>query len=151
MKVKAIMVQPVIVVRQDTTLEEAARLMLDHDIGGLPVINAQGRLTGIITESDFTGRECGIPFSTFRAPKLFGQWLSAEGLEEICRTARSMQAQDIMTPDVITVTENDTVEHVVELMLHHHIHRLPVVRDDVPVGMVTRRDLLKLMQPGKTD
>ena len=145
MKVSELMVQPVIVVNEQTTLAEVARLMLERRMGGIPVTDAQGILCGIITESDFAAKEKGVPFSTFRAPQLFGQWMGKEGVEELYRTAQTMPAQTIMTRRVVTVTEDEPVEAVIQKMLSHDINRIPVVRQGVPVGIVTRHDLLKLM------
>jgi CBS domain-containing protein len=145
MKVKEIMVQPVTVIGEDTALAEIARLLLEQRIGCVPVVDAQGRLKGIITESDFTAKERGVPFSTFRAPQLFGQWVTPRGIEKIYDAARALTAREIMSAPVITVTEDDAVETVVTLMLRHDINRIPVARDGVPVGIVARHDLLRLM------
>ena len=62
-----------------------------------------------------------------------------------------MTARPIMSPQVITVTEVQSAEDAVRLLLRHNIHRLPVVRDGVPVGMVTRHDLLRLMLRHRQD
>ena len=145
MKVREIMVQAVVLVRESATLEEIARIMLEKRIGCVPVTNDRGQLSGIITESDFTAKERGIPFSTYRAPQILGQWMTKEGIERVYEAARTMTAREIMTARVLTVSEDQSVEEVVECMLRHHIHRVPVVRDRVPVGIVARHDILKLM------
>ncbi len=145
MKVSELMVHPVIVVSEQTPLVEVARLMLENHLGGIPVINVHGSLCGIITESDFAAKEKGIPFSTFRAPQLFGQWVGEEKVEQLYESARSLPAGAVMTRRVVTVTEDEPVESVIDKMLTHDINRIPVVRDGVPVGIVTRHDLLKLM------
>lgn len=82
MKVKEIMTAPVIVVKVDQTLEQAARLMLDNNIGGIPVVDDRGKVLGIVTESDFSAKEHAIPFSRIYAPQLFGEWMSKEGIEK---------------------------------------------------------------------
>jgi CBS domain-containing protein len=147
MQIREFMTQPVVTVHEDTTLEEVARTMLEQHIGGVPVVNAQGKLSGIITVSDFTAKEHGIPFSTFRAPQVFGHWLGGEPLEQIYAMARQMTVRDIMSPHVITVTEEQAGEEAMTLFLRHDIHRIPVVRDGVPVGMISQYDLLRLMMP----
>lgn len=141
MKVKDIMTEPAIT----TPLYEIAQIMLDHRIGGVPVINEAGDLTGIVTESDFTAKEKCVPFSMFRAPQLFGTWLGndAEGLYE---GARNIPAREIMSTNVVTVKENDSIEAVLNLILKHDINRIPVVRDRKPVGIVARHDLLRMMK-----
>ena len=145
MEVRTIMVRPAVVVREDTALEEIARMMLERHIGCVPVVNDRGEICGIVTESDFTAKQRGIPFSTFRAPQILGQWMPKKGIERIYQAARTMTAREIMTTRVVTVTEEKSVEEVVELMLRHAIHRVPVVRDAMPVGIVARHDILKLM------
>jgi CBS domain-containing protein len=147
MKIKEFMSQPVTVVGEDATLEEIARTMLGQNIGCVPVIDARGKISGIITESDFAAKERGIPFSTFRAPQLFGQWMDKGTIERIYETARKMSAKEIMSHHVVTVTEDQGAEEAIELLLKHDVNRLPVVRDGAPVGIVSRHDLLRLMAP----
>lgn len=145
MRVKDFMSKPVMVVREDTTLEEIARMMLDNSIGCLPVVDLNGKICGIVTESDFAAKEKGLPFSTFRAPQLLGRWMSQEGVERIYDAARSMTAKEIMSRRVAAVTEDQPAQDAVELMLKFDVNRIPVVREGVPVGMVSRHDLLRLM------
>lgn len=145
MNVKEIMVKPVITVNEETTLEQTARTMLDNNIGGVPVVDSEGKLKGIITESDFAAKEKYIPFSTFSAPKIFGHWLPIDGIEGIYEAAGNHTAKEIMSHPVITVDEDQTVEEAVELMLEKDINRIVVVRDEKPVGIIARRDLLRMM------
>ena len=145
MKVSDIMTEPAIVVTQDRTLEEVAEKMLNSHIGGLPVVDDDGKIVGIVTESDFSAKEHAIPFSRNYAPQLFGEWMPKEDVEKAYKAARSIQVKDIMSKPVVTVTGDDTVAEAVRKMLDNHVHRVPVVSDDVPVGMVSRYDLLKLV------
>jgi CBS domain-containing protein len=144
-KVREIMVQPVRVAREDATLEEVAQTMVEHRIGCLPIVDGRGRMVGIITEGNFTARERGVPFSLVRAPQLLGQWLGKEGADRIYAESHRLAAREIMTPRGITVTEDATLEDVLEKMLRHDIKHVPVVRGGIPVGMVARHDLLRLM------
>lgn len=150
MKVQDIMTQPVVVAREDTTLEEIAQTMLERGIGAMPVVDADGKISGIITESDFTAKDCGIPFSTFRAPQVFGKWLTSEGCERIYEEARRTTAKQIMNRSVVTIGEGETVGRMLEIMLDSDLKRIPVVRDGVPVGIIARHDLLKLMREKKS-
>ena len=145
MKITDIMTQPVVMVREETTLEEIARLMLGRGIGSVPVVDAQGKLRGIVTRSDFTGKERSLPFSAYQMPQLFGHWVSREGIEQIYAAGRRMTAREIMSAPVVTATEDESVTEVVHRLLRHDIHQLPVVRDGAPIGMVARQDLLKLL------
>jgi CBS domain-containing protein len=143
------MVTPVIVVAEATTLEEIAKILLGNRIGGVPVVDPAGKLCGIVTESDFAAKECGIPFSLVRAPQLFGAWLGPSGVEHVYRECKSLTARHIMESRVVTVSEDDPIDRVVQLLMRHDINRVPVVRDGRPVGIVARHDLLKLMLDGK--
>lgn len=145
MKVKDMMTVPVITVSRKASLEEAARTMLERDIGCVPVVDERGEICGILTESDFCGRQRGVPFAFFRWPKVFGEWLPVEGLEQIYARARTASVAEHMTPAPVTVSEDDPADLVVERMLDAKIHHLPVVQGRVPVGMVTRRELLRVM------
>lgn len=65
--------QPVITVYEDAKLAGVAQTMLDHHVWRGAVINDLGEITGIVTEAGFAIKEAGVPFSTFRAPQLFGK------------------------------------------------------------------------------
>ncbi len=140
-----IMSRPVVTVREDTTLDEVARAMLDHRIGSVPVVDGDGRLVGIVSESDFIGKERGVPFTAFHAPSILGRWVTKEGVERIYEAARRMRARDIMSSPVETLSEETTVTDIVRRMIRHDLKRLPVVRDGRPVGMVTHHDMLRLV------
>ena len=145
MKVSQIMRQLVEVIHEDDSLEAAARVMTEHRVRGLPVVNEDGKLSGFLSVSDYLAKEKSLPFSRFQAPQLFGKWVGREGIEKIYEAARTTPVKDVMSRKVITVTEDDTVEKLVELMVTRDINRIPVIRDGVPVGIVARFDLLRLM------
>jgi CBS-domain-containing membrane protein len=109
MKVRDVMSTPVVTVHEDATLEEVARLMLERNIGGVPVVKADGRLTGIVTESDFSAKQEPVPFSLLRLPSVLGHWLQ-DPVERVYREARSIKAKAVMTVKVVTVSEDDPVE-----------------------------------------
>lgn len=146
-----VMTHPVITVRETTNLEKVARLMLEKDIGSVVVIDDDGEMTGIVTDSDFAARKSHIPFSTFEIPQLLGQWMGQDGVEEIYRKAQSMEVGEIMTRKVLSVKEDTPIGDIVRLMLDRVINHVPVVRDGKPIGMVARWDLLRLLlrrEPG---
>lgn len=147
MRVADLMTQPVHVVAPDASLEAAARSMLDHHVGALPVVDGAGRMVGILTTSDFAAKGAGIPFSVFEAPQVLGQWLGPEGLGKIYEAARTRRVSDAMTRTPVTVPDTATAEDVVRAMLAGQVHHVVAVRDGRPVGMVSRRDLLRLLLP----
>ncbi len=145
MKVSEIMTEPVITVSQDRSLEEVAHKMLNNRVGGLPVVDDEGKIVGMVTESDFSAKEHAIPFSRIYSPQLFGEWMSKENVEKAYEAARSIEVREIMTKPVVTIKEDDTVAEAVRRLLESRVHRLPVVRDAVPVGIISRHDLLKMV------
>jgi len=145
MKVREIMTEPVLVVNQERSLEEVAYMMLNNKIGGLPVVDDEGKIVGMVTETDFSAKEHAIPFSRNYAPQLFGDWMSKEHIERAYEAARTVRVKEIMTKPVLTIGEDDSVAEAVRRMLNERAHRLPVVRDGIPVGIITRHDLLKMV------
>lgn len=104
-------------IRSDAAIEEAARLMLDHRISGLPVIDAKGGLVGIVTEGDL--------------------------LRSATDGAGRRTVGDVMTRQVVSVAETAPVSEIVELIERMRIKRVPVVKDGKVVGIVSRADLLR--------
>lgn len=150
LRARDIMTPHPITVRPDATLEQVAKLMLDHQIGAVPVVDSEGRLLGLIREEDFLARERPIPFSAFRAPQLFGRWVTPERLEEIYAEARSLQAGEVAHPPEVTVTEETPLSELAERMVAANVRHVPVLRDGKLVGIVTRHDVLKAVAHGFT-
>ncbi|GAB5602470.1 hypothetical protein FJNA_09950 [Thermus sp. FJN-A] len=146
MKVRDVMVSPVVSVPLGTTLDRVADLMTANRIGSVLVVDEKGKLVGIVTESDFL-KERGIPFSTFRAPLLLGRFLEGEQLERILREAKATRVEEIMTAPVHAVGPEAPLREVLETMLAYDINRIPVVDGEGrPVGIVSRFDLLRFLQ-----
>jgi len=140
MKAADIMTRNVVSVQPETTILRAAELMLQHRISGLPVVDTDDHVVGIVTEGDFLRRtETG----TQRKRPRWLQFLVGPGrlAEEYVRSS-SRKIEDVMTQAVHTIGEDTHVSDVVELMERHRIKRLPVLRDDKLVGIVSRANLL---------
>jgi CBS domain-containing protein len=141
MRVYQIMTPRVTTVRADTPIAEAAETMLKKRISGLPVVDAAGKLVGIVSEGDFvrrseigTRRRRSAWLEFFVGPgKLASEFVREEG-----RTVK-----DVMTPDPSTVPDDATLEDVVHLMEQKGIKRVPVLRGEELVGIVTRANLLQ--------
>ena len=140
MQVKDIMTQNVISVQADEPIVKAARLMLQNRISGLPVVDREGELVGIVTEGDFLRRsEIG---TQRRRPRWLEFIVGPGRLADEYVHASGRKVDEIMTPDPSVVTENDSLETVVELMQRRHIKRLPVMRGGRMVGIVSRANLM---------
>ena len=141
MRAADVMTRTVATVRADTPLKDAIKRMVDSRISGLPVTDAAGKLVGILTEGDLLRRT-----ETGTGRKRAG-WLEFllgpnKAAAEFVRT-HSRRVEDVMTPDVLTVTEDATLDDIVELMERKHVKRVPVVRGDALIGVVSRADLIK--------
>ena len=139
---KDIMPDLLVTVSGDATLDEAAGLMLQMDIGSLLVVDGRGHLIGILTDADF-----GVgPAPGAGAPQVLGHRLQDEiPVSQIYRSAASRRVRDVMSAPVVTVDENASIDTVLARMFQSRIRHLPVVRGPIPVGMVSTRDLLHLV------
>lgn len=139
-----LMTTPVITIREDATVAEAAKLMLDRDVSVLPVMNDEGKLAGIMTHTDF-GLSPKFRPLVENVYTLLGASTTTHHLEETARRVGDKRVGDVMRRHVITVHQNDEVEHVARVMMRSQIRRLPVVDDGKLVGIITRHDFLKLI------
>jgi len=143
MKASDVMSRNILSVGRDATIAEAIRLMLDNQISGLPVIDAAGRLVGILTEGDLlrrseTGTERHRPrwLEILMGPgRLAGEYVRTHG----------RKVEEIMTRDLVSVTPDTPLDEIVALMERRRIKRVPVLDGDVPVGIVSRADLLRAL------
>jgi CBS domain-containing protein len=141
MRAHQIMTKDVISVTPSTSIEDAARIMLQTHISGLPVLNQAGKLVGIVSQSDFLRRS---EIGTGRKRPAWLQFLIGPG-----RAAadfvheRGRKVEDVMTQDPITVGEQTPLEELVALMEKKGIKRLPVMSGNRLRGIVTRSNLLQ--------
>lgn len=145
MKVHDIMIRDVISICVDTTVDEIAKVLNEHRIGGAPVVDKERRVIGIVCESDLFLREKGLPFSAVKIPTLFKRWVDPDRLAEIYEGARHHTAADVMTTNVVCVDVDDTVGHAALLMVQRNIKRIPVLQDGMLVGIITRTDIIRLL------
>jgi CBS domain-containing protein len=141
MKAADIMVTDVITLHVDDTVQTAARVLLDHRISGAPVLDAQGRLVGMVSEGDLIRR------AEIGTEKRRSWWLELlTGAEEKARDfvrAHAVKVADVMSKDVIAAGEDASLNEIATLLERHGIKRLPIVRDGRPVGIVSRANLLQ--------
>lgn len=143
MRAKDVMTRDLISVTPDATVLQAARLMLQHHISGLPVVDASGKLVGILSEGDFLRRR---ETATQRRRSRWLEFLMGPGkIASEYTQSHGSKVAEVMTSDVRTVGEDTDLEKIVELMEKHRIKRVPVIRDDKIVGIVTRSNLMHAM------
>lgn len=143
MKAKDVMTRSVISISSSDTIARAIRLMLQNHISGLPVIDELGRLEGMVTEGDFLRRtETG---TRRRQPRWLEFLMSPGRLATDYVRTHGRRIGEVMTPDVVTVTEDTSLDEVVALMEKKRIKRVPVVRGDKVVGILSRANLLRAL------
>lgn len=136
MLAKDIMSRRVISVEPDAAVVHAVRLMLQHRISGLPVIQPDGQMVGILSEGDLLRR---VEHGTQRKRPRWLEFIVGPGqlAGEYVRAAGG-KVRDVMTERVQTVDEDASLEEVVERLERYGIKRLPVVKDGKVVGIITR-------------
>jgi CBS domain-containing protein len=144
MRVGEIMTTSVVTVQPDVSVEDAVRLMLERRISGLPVVDRDGRLTGILTEGDLLRRaELG---TEHRRPRWIAFLLGSGTLADEYTHTHGRTVAELMTIDVETAQEDAPLEAVVDRMVARHIKRLPVISGGKVVGIVSRSDLLRALR-----
>lgn len=145
MQAHELMTQPVETVRTDASLAEVAKTMVGCRIGCVPVVDEAGLLRGIVTQTDFAANEHGMPFSMEAVLQMFSQPDSGAGTERVLADARKTEAREVMITEVITATEETPIEEIARAMLRYDIDHIPVVRDGLPIGIVSRHDFLRMI------
>ncbi|GGK95758.1 CBS domain-containing protein [Streptomyces flaveus] len=142
-KVGEVMTSEVIGARQETPFKDVAQLLARHHISGLPVVDADDKVLGVISETDLIRRQAAKAErdrgGRFRLPAL------RRKVRIAAAKARAMTAGQLMSTPAITVHPEQAVADAARVMERHHIERLPVVdEEDRLIGIATRRDLLRV-------
>jgi CBS domain-containing protein len=144
-----VMTSRVVTATPEMTVQDAAKLMINNRISGLPIVNGDRQLVGIVTEGDLLRRtETG----TERRRSRWSEWFSPNSrlaAEYIKSYARRLA--DIMTRDMVNVAELAALSEIADLMETKRIKRVPVVHDGKLVGIVSRADLLRVLASGGTN
>jgi CBS domain-containing protein len=141
MRARDIMTPDPISVPPETPLEAVAALMADRGISGLPVVDAEGRLVGLVTDGDLMRR---LSAKEDKPASFFAALLGATADQAMAYArAHGRRVQDVMSTNLATVTEDATVEEVAHILETKRIRRVPVLRDGVLAGVVSRADLLR--------
>lgn len=141
MRAHQIMTRNVLAVSPTTSVEAAAKTMLEHHISGLPVLDMSGNLVGILSERDFLRRaEIGTQRKRSRWLQFF---MTPGAAADDFVHERGRTVADVMTSDPITVIESTPLTDVVALMEKNNVKRLPVVNGRKLVGIITRANLMQ--------
>jgi CBS domain-containing protein len=138
-----IMSSPVVTVRPETPVRQIVELMAQSRISGLPVVDDDQRVLGVVTEADLLEKE-DRPFPEPPLVSWHSRSLRLERMLGRYRKATGTVARDVMTENLITAAEETNVQELAHLMLRHQINRILILREGRLTGIVTRADVLKV-------
>jgi CBS domain-containing protein len=148
LKVKDIMTREVISVSPETEITDAAKILLEKRINGMPVIDPFGRLVGIICQSDLVAQQKSIPVpSIFTFLDSYLPLTSIKRIDKEIEKIAALTVNEAMTPEPVTVSPDTDIEDVAKLMVDKKYHTLPVVVDGKVIGIVGKEDVLKTLIP----
>jgi CBS-domain-containing membrane protein len=144
-KAKDIMTKDVITVKPEATVEELARLLMNNKVSGVPVINDNKKLIGIVTENDLITQNKRLHIPT--VIRLFDAFilLGSGRMEEEIRKMAATTVDEICTKKVVSITEESTLDEIATIMAEQHVHLLPVLRESMVVGIVGKADMVRAM------
>jgi CBS domain-containing protein len=144
MRAQDIMSTDVITIGKDTTIEEIAHILAENNISGVPVVDKSRKIVGMVTQKDLLYKDIEPRFPA--VVEILGGMIFLKGVKQYNEELKKLvatKAEDIMTKSVITVSEDETVERIAELMVEKDINRVPVVKDDVLIGIISRADIVR--------
>ena len=144
MNANQVMRRPVTTIGPHDTVEKAASLMLESNSSCLPVLDKHGKLIGILTHTDFGFHRKFFPMAD-HLYTLMGSWVTPKTLEDVAKEVIKKTVSEVMSHPVVTVQEDATISDVAETMVRNKIHRIPVLKGEELVGMITRHAFVKLM------
>jgi len=147
-KASEIMTTEVITLTPETTIPEAARLMLENRINGLPVVDDDHTIVGILCQSDLIVQQQKFPLPTvFTLLDGIIPLTSTSHLEKEVQKMSASTVDQAMSRNPISVTPDTDIEEVAEIMLKKKYHTVPVVEDGKLVGVIGKEDILKTLAP----
>jgi len=141
-----IMERDVVTIGPEATVHELVQLLQAKDLGGVPVVDADARLVGIVTEGDLVIEDADVRLPHYFG--LFGNLVYLGGQKKFEERLKKMvgnAVRDVMTAHVYTVTPDEPVSAAANIMVDHKVNRVPVVDGDKLVGIVARHDIIKLL------
>ncbi len=145
LKAKDIMTKDVITVLPEATVEDLARILMEHKISGVPVVDNEKKMIGIVTENDLIRKNKRFHIPTII--RLFDAYilLGSDKAEEEIKNMAATTVDEIYTKEVVSIEEETTLEDIATIMAEQHIHLLPVLSDTIVVGIVGKADVVKAM------
>ena len=146
LKSKDIMTREIITVSPETEIVNAAKILLEKRINGLPVIDAFDRLVGLLCQSDLVAQQMSIPIpSVFTLLDGYIPLTIIKRIDKEVEKIAALTVKQAMTPNPISVVPETDIEEVAKLMVDKKYHTLPVMEGEKIVGIVGKEDVLKTL------
>lgn len=149
---KEVMRSPVVSVAHDEYLKDIIKKLDEEEFSGLPVVDENNKVIGIVSESDinkYTRQIIGQPLRVYDVlleDEKNTSYIGGQRGLDIIEFVATVTAQNLMTADVISVTENTRLQDIVELMVDNNINRIPVIdEEEVLKGIIARYDILAML------
>ncbi|MBS0517138.1 MAG: CBS domain-containing protein [Proteobacteria bacterium] len=142
MRASDVMTKGAVSVADTATIYEAAELLVNTRVSGLPVVDGDGKMVGIVSEGDLIGH---LEADTSDETDLLREIADDAAVAAAYVKTHSRRVTDVMTRDVLTCTEDTPVEQIASLMLKHKVKRIVVMRDEHIVGIVSRINLVQAL------
>lgn len=145
-KAKDIMTKEIITVSPETDITQAANLLLEKRINGVPVVNAAGELVGILCQSDLIAQQKSIPIpSLFTLLDGYISLKTSKSMDKEVEKIAATKVAEAMTADPVTVEPETEIEKIAVLMVEKNYHTLPVIEAGELVGILGKEDVLRTL------
>lgn len=146
LRAKDIMKQELVTVSPDTRVTEAAKILLERHINGLPVVDDEGRLVGIICQSDLVAQQMRMPVpSVFNLLDGLIPLGSPSTLEKEVRKIAAIRVSEAMSTNPVAVAPGTSLEEIATLMVSRNFHSLPVLEEGRLIGIIGKEDVLRTL------
>jgi CBS domain-containing protein len=145
-KAKDIMTKEIITVSPETEITQAANLLLEKRINGVPVVNTAGELVGILCQSDLIAQQKSIPIpSLFTLLDGYISLKTSKRMDKEVEKIAATKVAEAMTPNPVTVDPETDIEKIASLMVEKNYHTLPVIDAGNLVGILGKEDVLRTL------
>ena len=147
---RQLMSKDVITVTRETEVRELAKIFSENKISGAPVLDEQGKLIGVVTESDliYQNKKVHIPTAVAILDAVFYLETPAK-MEQELKKISGTKVRDIFAPEAISVEPDTPLDEVATLMAEKHIHTLPVLDNNSLVGVIGKSDIIRMIAQGQ--
>jgi CBS domain-containing protein len=143
MNISEIMNNKPVQIPQNNTVKDAAKIMAEQGLSALPIVDDNEQLVGVISDSDFMGKEVEIPHAMASVREIFNENYRVHDLQELSMKVKDKELKEVMTKNPKTLTVDSTVNDVAEFMIKHNLDLVPIMEGSKLAGVVTRNDIVK--------